>query len=296
MKRKAPFILLWSALALPLAAQAPARPLVTRPVDETRDVALGGGLHPLARSGSDLGPVPDSFSAGRMILLLNRPSEREAALQQFLQDAHTSGSASYHKWLTPDQFGEQFGPADADIEAATGWLSSHGFQVEKTSRSKQLIEFSGAAGQLREAFHAVIHQYSVNGETHYANAAELKIPEALAPLVRGLSPLNDFRARPNALVAGRAFYSPETKKTTPQWTIPFGTQQFYALAPEDFATQYDLGPLYKAGVNGAGQDHRHHQRFKRRCQPGQRVPQLIQPVEQSGASGLGWQRSGRQWR
>jgi subtilase family serine protease len=40
---------------------------------------------------------------------------------------------------------------------------------------------------------------------------------------------------------------------TPQFTNPEGMTNVYALAPEDFATQYDLGPLYKTGTNGAGQ-------------------------------------------
>jgi hypothetical protein len=92
----------------------------------------------------------------------------------------------------------------------------------------------------------------VNGETHYANATEVKIPAAL---VGGVSPMNDFRAKPNLQVAGQALYSRSTKKTTPLWTLPNpqGSGNFYAFAPEDFATQYDLAPLYKAGVNGAGQ-------------------------------------------
>ena len=233
--------------------QTPARPLVTHAVDETKLVTLQGSVHPLTKAGTDVGAVADSFPAERLILLLNRPPEREAALQQFLREAHTHGSASYHKWLTPDQFGAQFGPAGEDIQTATDWLSSHGFQVARISKGKQFIEFSGTAGQLREAFHTQIHQYSVNGETHYANATEVKIPAALAALVGGVSPMNDFRAKPQLKVAGKALYSRSTHKTTPQWTVPNGNQSFYAVAPEDFFTQYDLAPLYKAGVNGAGQ-------------------------------------------
>jgi hypothetical protein len=255
LKLEVLFFLLGGALALPVAAQTPATPLVNHAVDETKLVTLRGSVHPLARASSDRGAVADSFSASRLILLLNQPPEREAALKQFLQDAHTRGSASYHKWLTPEQFGAQFGPADEDIQAATAWLGSHGFQVAKTSKSGQFVEFSGTAGQLREAFHTQIHQYDVHGETHYANATEVKIPAALTALVKGVSPMNDFRAKRNLQVAGQALYSRSTRKATPLWTLPNpqGSGNFYTLAPEDFATQYDLAPLYRAGVNGAGQ-------------------------------------------
>ncbi len=253
VKRNVLCLLLGSVFSLPLAAQIPATPLVTQPIDETKLVTLHGTVHPLARTGNDRGAVPDSFPTGRILLLLNRPPDREAALEQFLQAAHTPGSSSFHKWLTPDQFGQQFGPADADLAAASSWLASHGFNVAKTSKSRQFIEFSGTAGAVRDAFHTEIHQYNVNGETHYANAGEVKIPTALVPLIKGVSPMNDFRAQPMLRVLGPASYARARNRTTPQWTLPNGKTTVYALAPEDFAIQYDLRPLYNAGLNGAGQ-------------------------------------------
>jgi hypothetical protein len=243
--------------AVSARAQAPANPLITEPIDETQLVVLHGNVHPLAQARYDVGAVPDSFPAERLLLLLNRPAERETQLQQFLLDVHAPGSASYHQWLTPEQFGERFGPADSDVQTVVGWLTSHGFSVRGVSKSKRLIEFSGTAGQLREAFHTHIHQYSIAGESHYANADEISIPAALAPLVHGISPLNNFRAQPYLKVVGPALYSRATKRATPLWTAPnqFPTANTneYLLAPEDFATQYDLAPLYQAGVNGSGQ-------------------------------------------
>jgi len=253
MKRKMLSLLMGSLLALPAGAQIPVTALVTQPIDATNLVALHGSVHPLARAADDRGPVPDSFSTGRMLLLLNRPPDRETTLEQFLQAVHAPGSAAFHKWLTPEQFGQQFGPADSDLQAASAWLASHGLVVARTSKSRQFIEFSGTAGAIRDAFHTEIHQYSVNGETHYANAGEVKIPAALAPLIAGISPMNDFRAKPMLRVLGQATYSRKSHTATPHWTLPNGKSTVYALAPEDFATQYDLAPLYKAGVNGAGQ-------------------------------------------
>jgi trimeric autotransporter adhesin len=230
-------ILLVVPITVPLYSQAPASLLVTKPIDETKLVTLHGNVHPLAQAPYDRGAVPDAMPAERILLLLNRPPARETALQQFLSDVHRRGSTSYHKWITPEQFGKQFGAADADIRTAVGWLQSQGFNVARVTKSKQCIEFSGNAGQLRDAFHTEIHQYDVNGETHYANASEISIPAALAPLVRGVSPLNNFRAQSYVQVAGSALYSRARKKATPLWTIPnpFGTPNpdAYPVAPED---------------------------------------------------------------
>ena len=247
--------LLPAVLMLPwtTAAQNPPRQLVTQAIDESKTVTLRGTVHPLARAGSDQGAVPDSFAANRMLLMLNRPPEREAALRQFLSDVHSPGTASYHQWLTPAQYGEQFGPADSDVQAAANWLASNGFRVAATRNGKSLIEFSGTAANVREAFHSEIHQYSIKGETRYANATELTIPEALAPLVRGVAPISNFRLKPYVQSLGQAWYSRSANKATPLFTLPGGISNFFALAPEDFATQYDVTPLYAAGVNGSGQ-------------------------------------------
>ncbi|MGA7342423.1 MAG: Ig-like domain repeat protein [Terracidiphilus sp.] len=257
MKRIALLFLLGSALARPATAQSQYAPLVTQPIDESSLVTLEGSLQPLAQPRYDRGAVADSFSVPRMLLMLNRPPERESALQQFLQAAHTRGSAGYHRWLTPDEFGRRFGPTDADLQTVSAWLTAHGFLVTKIAKSRQFIEFSGTAGALRTAFHSEIHQYEIDGDTHYANSSDLKIPAALAPLVKGVSPLNDFRAKPEVEDLGQGLIARGSKPATPQWTAPnqYGTSNPYefTVAPEDFETQYDLAPLYQAGIDGAGQ-------------------------------------------
>jgi subtilase family serine protease len=46
-----------------------------------------------------------------LVLTLKPTSDRVTALDQFLESAITPGSASYHQWLTPAQFGTTYGPA-----------------------------------------------------------------------------------------------------------------------------------------------------------------------------------------
>jgi hypothetical protein len=186
-----------------------------------------------------------------MLLMLKRSPERETALQQFLQDAHTQGSPNYRKWLTPQKFGELYGPDDSEIASVTGWLREHGFSVARVTKGKTAVEFSGSAGQLRESFSTEIHTYFVDGEEHHANNRDPQIPAALAPVIAGITPMNDFRPRPQIRVLGNALYNPKTHVVTPQWTIN-NSPLALALAPGDFAAQYDLNPLYASGINGAG--------------------------------------------
>jgi len=98
------------------------------------------------------GPFPTLCRPAASLLLLNRPIEREAALQKFLADDHRRGSPTYHQWITPEEYGRRFGPAESDVQAAQGWLRAHGFEVTRTAKGGHFIEFSGIAGQLRGAF------------------------------------------------------------------------------------------------------------------------------------------------
>ena len=231
--------------------QIPPRSRITQPIDERVRVTLKGNVHPLAQPRYDHGVVPDSFPAERMLLALQRLPEQQAALQQFLRDAHTQGSPNYHRWLTPDQFGQIYGPDDSDIAAVNAWLQKHGFSVAHVTKGKTAIEFSGTAGQVRDAFSTEIHSYLVNGEEHHANNRDPEIPATLAPVIAGITPLNDFPPTPQIKVLGKALYDRKTHQVQPEWTMSTNPP-LLALAPGDFAVQYDLNPLYAVGVKGDG--------------------------------------------
>jgi len=244
-------LLLYLSFSNPSPAQSSPASRITQPIDNRARVTLKGNVHPLAQARYELGPVSDSFPAERMLLLLQRPPDRELALQQFVQEAHRPGSPSYHRWLTPDQFGELYGPSDADIAKVSAWLQQQGFSVARVSRGKAAIEFSGTAGQVHSAFHTEIHSYALNNELHYANNSDPQIPAALKPVIAGMTPLNNFPPTLYVRDLGKAVYNPEAHKLVPQWTFPAG-QDAVDLDPGDFALQYDLGPLYNSGINGAG--------------------------------------------
>ncbi len=178
------------------AQTTPVRARITQPINESNLVTLKGNTPPLARPEFDRGPAPDSQPMNRALLLLQRSPDQEAALRQLLDDQQSNSSPNFHQWLTPAQFGQQFGPSDADIATVTTWLQSHGFSINRISAGRTVIEISGTAGQIRNAFHTEIHSYVVNGESHWANATDPEIPAALAPVIEGFASLNNFPIQP----------------------------------------------------------------------------------------------------
>src|SRR6266849_459308 len=193
------FLFLFSTQAPEQHDQVP--PRITGPVEETRLTVLMGNVHEMARPTFDRGLAPPSLSMQRMLLVLQRSPQQENALRKLLDEQQDKFSSNYHRWLTPEQFGQQFGASDQDIQIILFWLQSHGFQIAKVARGRTVIEFSGTAAQVQEAFHTEIHKYIVNGEEHWANSKDPQIPAALTPVVAGVATLHNFPKKPQIKIA-----------------------------------------------------------------------------------------------
>ncbi len=248
-------------VASPLLAQQGAPARVTQAVDNNVRTLLPGNVHPLARAEFDRGEAPADLLLKRMLLVLKRSPEQETALHSLLDDQQDKNSSSYHQWLTPEEFGARFGPADPDIAAVTNWLTASGFEVTQVSNGRTVIEFSGTAGLVKQAFGTAIHKFVVKGEEHWANLNDPSIPTALAPVVAGVDSLHNFLKKAQNKFVGT--YSEKSKQLTspqPEFTFNGGctpdANNCFAVAPYDFATIYDLLPLWNASptpINGTGQ-------------------------------------------
>lgn len=203
-----------------------------------QSTVLPGMVHPNARPENDRGAVEDSFQLPAMTLLLKPSATEQTALEQLLAQQQDPASPNYHNWLTPEQYADRFGLSANDIAKIAAWVKSQGFTLTATARARNFLSFSGTAQQVNAAFHTQIHRYSVNGETHYANASNPSVPAALANVVAGIRGLNDFHWKARL-----------RKPISPQAT----TGGVHQIAPDDFATIYDVAPLYQAGVDGTGQ-------------------------------------------
>jgi subtilase family serine protease len=265
MRRKhLPAILIGSFLALiglvttNVSGQGGAPSRISAAIDNTKLTTLRGNVHPLARAEYDRGAAPASLPMEHMLLVLTRSPAQQAALETLLAGQQDRSSPNYHQWLTPEQFGQQFGPSDQDMQRITAWLQSQGFQVNEVSKGRGTIDFSGNAGQVQQAFHTAIHSYVfANGEQHWANASEPQIPTALAPVVDGVNSLNNFRRKSMSHSLGQFRRSKADGKITavhPTFTYPSSncgnsSGNCYALGPADFGKIYNV----PTNVTGTGQ-------------------------------------------
>ncbi|HEX3743998.1 MAG TPA: protease pro-enzyme activation domain-containing protein, partial [Bryobacteraceae bacterium] len=203
-------------------------------------VRISGTTHPLTDAATLLGRAPSSLPMERVLLHLASSPEQEVALAQLLADQQDPASQRYHQWLTPEEFGAQFGVAQQDIDSIASWLESQGLQVTEVAAGRRAIEFSGSAAQIETAFQTEIDRYRWNGRAHVANAVDISIPAALSAVVKGVVSLHDFGVR-----SFHHLVSP-----TPLTDFSGG---MHGLSPYDFAAIYNVAPLWTAGYDGSGQ-------------------------------------------
>ena len=265
MKVKVLLLILGNVFWFPVFAQAQGTQsvpsaqisLINAPVDNQVRVRIPKSTHPKAKPQYDVGSLDGETTLERMLLVLGTTSDRENQARTFVDSQQTKGSPDYHHWLTPEEFGRQFGPSQQDIQTVTAWLKQQGFSVTSVAKSGRWIEFSGTSAQVEAAFQTQMRHYQVDGELHTANATDISIPAALVPAVRGIVSLHDFYSKPALIPANKK----ATVKLADGKPLMASGDGFIALSPPDFATIYDLNPLYNGTapspkttpVDGTGQ-------------------------------------------
>jgi pseudomonalisin len=223
-----------------LPPSVPVRDRITSFIDDEQRVTLRGNVHPLAVAQYDAGAVAPDFPMEHMLLTLLPDAAQQDALNQLVDAQHNPESAYYHQWLTPEQYGERFGVSESDTAQIVNWLQGHGMEVEEVTAGRRSIVFSGTAARVQAAFHTQIHTYKIGDEVHHANVKDPEIPAALLQVVGGVVSLHDF-------------YSEATHGVRSTPAPDFTSGGSYYLAPADFATIYDLVPLYQESINGSGE-------------------------------------------
>ncbi|HET9408822.1 MAG TPA: Ig-like domain repeat protein [Candidatus Sulfotelmatobacter sp.] len=237
-----------TTLTTPAAAQRASKIVA---VDDSDRITLPHTTHPLARPGLDLGQVEPGLRMERMLLVLGPGDEVQPQLRAFVDSLHDKKSANFHKWITPEAFGERFGPSQQDVAQITGWLQQKGFDNIKAARGRTTIEFSGSAQLVQQAFGTQMHYYQLGSEKHLANSADISIPRALSGIVRGVTLENFSFSKPSlrGLSSVTRDNTGKFVRSDPNATDGGGN---HFLAPGDYARIYDLNPLYNRHIDGTG--------------------------------------------
>ena len=228
-----------------------ATPARVAAIDDTARVALTGQVSPRLAAATDLGPAA---SDGQLALALHftRSEAQQQALTALLAAQANPASPSFHRWLTPQEFGAQFGLAAADAARISAWLQAQGFAVDGLSADGQSLAFRGTVAQVQAAFGTELHRVLLHGAEHLANLSAPMLPAALANITTAITGLDNVSTSAQARSTQTSL--PNSASTQgamqPEFTSPLSGNHY--IAPGDLYTIYDEAPALSANINGSG--------------------------------------------
>jgi uncharacterized repeat protein (TIGR03803 family) len=191
---------------------------------------------------SQLKPLAPYALSNRLNLVIGLPLRNQPALATLLRNLYDPASPDFHKYLTPSQFAERFGPSERDYQEVTRFATSHGLTLAGTHANRTLLDVNGPVEDIEKTFHVRIgvYQHPTEARAFYAPDTDPSVDLAVPILsVQGLD--NFVLPHPMNLTTG--FDS----TNAPKYASGSG--------PSGYFLGYDFRAAYAPGIGitGAGQ-------------------------------------------
>lgn len=209
---------------------------IARPASAGQPAMMLEGNHP-DQAAEIVGTAP-APPAQTLAMHLTMALRNRGELDRLLADQQDPSSPQYHRWLTPDEFTNRFGPTTADLARVTDWLKRKGFTVESADASTREVLFNANVEQAQSAFGVKIEMSA--DKRWYSNTSDPVVPAEIAPLIESIRGLDN-------LLRGR----PQVRRVS---SVPASVVNGIgpAFGPTDIYTFYDETPLLNQNIDGGG--------------------------------------------
>lgn len=171
--------------------------------------------------------------------------------EQLLQAVSTPGNPQYHHFLSASEFAARFAPSSTKIARIMADFAKYGLTAEQTTATT--LKVTGTPAALEHAFGVELHVYEVPahgnapGYTYHAPLSRASIPAELAGSVAAIVGLDTRPSLRPLLTHAASKLAKHQSSSASTTTNPFGL-----LTVADFASLYDVQPLYDNGDVGRG--------------------------------------------
>ncbi|KAG8150605.1 protease pro-enzyme activation domain-containing protein [Burkholderia catarinensis] len=194
--------------------------------------AQAGKLSALRGAGNVVSAAPMSATAPVHVALVLKLND-EAALNRFLQQARTPGSASFGAVLSSAQIAERYAPTAGQVATVKAYLGSKGFTNVKVAGNNMIVEADAPASVISGVFQTTLVPVAMaDGSSTHINTAPETVPDAISGVVHGVLGLDTAtRLRPHFVRASVASGAPSTNAspTTSAVTVGHNPTQFPAI-------------------------------------------------------------------
>ncbi len=171
-------------------------------------------------------------------------------LDNLLHNLYDPSSAMFHRFLTPQEFSDEFGPTVDQQQQVVSYLRGQGLTVTSISPNGLLIDANASVTQAQSAFQVVINNYKLGANTFYANASAPTIPSILSALIASIGGLdNSVKMHPLSHLMNPKSGKPGLGMRLSH-ALPNATAGY---TPTNLVGAYDAAPLQQAGVLGNNQ-------------------------------------------
>jgi uncharacterized repeat protein (TIGR03803 family) len=139
-----------------------------------------------------LQPIENMRGNDRLDLVIALPLRNREGLTNLLREICDPSSPNFRRYLTPEQFAEQFGPTEKDYETVTAFAKSNGLTITGTHPNRTLVDVSATVGNIEKAFQVKLHVYQHPKEARTFYAADAEPSVNLAIPILSISGLDNF--------------------------------------------------------------------------------------------------------
>ncbi len=201
--------------------------------------APAAGSHGAPAGATVLGSTGASTSVTVSIIFKVNHAQQ---LTQRIAAVSTPGPLFRH-YLTVAQFAADYGRSTQTIDRLTQYLARFGI-TSVVMPNNLVVNAQGTAGQFDQAFRVRIENQEYDGKTFHAPQGAPTIPDGMAGKVLAVLGLSNYGQAVSQLATPVGMTQPSTNSNTP----PAGMR-----TPETVIQQYNVQPLYNAGLEGQGQ-------------------------------------------
>jgi subtilase family serine protease len=186
-------------------------------------------------------------ATSRLRLAVGLGWRNQGKLNNLLQQLYNPASVNFHRYLTPQQFTEQFGPAEQDYQSVINFAKANRLEVVGEFDNRAVVDVSGNVSDIEAAFHVTLghYQHPTEDRRFFAPDVEPSVDSDVPVIyVSGLD--NYVIARPSSL-RRYPVWNPAGNGPKPQLFNGSGTNGYYLGA--DFRNAYVPG----VSLTGDGQ-------------------------------------------
>src|SRR5260370_42191601 len=125
-------------------------------------------------------------------IVLVLPLSDETGADEFARRVSAPNDPLYRKYLTPQEYGEKFGPSVAEYSGLENWAKTNGLFVQERNIARTTLTVRGSIGQLEKVVGVQINNYqAADGKTFFSPSIKPSVSSELHGRLTGIVGLSN---------------------------------------------------------------------------------------------------------